>query len=346
VEVLLFDQLKLPPVKKSAKTGKRSTDNEVLTQLSKVHPVPGLIIQYRELSKLLSTYLEPLPNEVDGRTGRVHTCYSQTITATGRLSSSMPNLQNIPVGAGFGHRVRDAFVAKPGHVFLSADYSQIELRVLAEFSKDPGLRDAFTHNKDIHCQTAAQIFEVEEKAVTNAQRQVGKKINFSIMYGLTPFGLSKDLDIPPKQAKVYIDNYFAQYPGVRDWMERVIEQAKIDGFVSTLLGRRRYVPGLHERNRHVQDAERRVAINTPIQGTTADLMKLAMLSIEGALRDKNLQTRQLLQIHDELLLEVPEAELEAVKVLVEQCMDNVVTGWRVPLEVSLREGGTWGEASK
>ena len=346
VEILLFDQLKLTPIKKSAKTGKRSTDNEVLNQLSKVHPVPGLIIQYRELAKLINTYLEPLPHEINARTGRVHTTYSQTIAATGRLSSAMPNLQNIPVGGGFGHRVREAFVAKPGHLFLSADYSQIELRVLAHFSGDPALRDAFIHNKDIHRQTAAQIFDVAEEAVTNAQRQVGKKINFSIMYGLTPFGLSKDLDIPPKQAKAYIDAYFERYAGVKNWMDTVIDKAKADGYVSTLLGRRRYVPGLHERNRHVQDAERRVAINTPIQGTTADLMKLAMLSIENVLREKSLKTQQLLQIHDELLLEVPEAEMDAVKVIVEQCMDNVVTGWDIPLEVSLRAGETWGEAGK
>lgn len=346
LESVLFDQLDLPVIKKNKKTGSRSTDSEVLTELSKLHPVPGLIMKYREMTKLLNTYLDPLPNEINAATQRVHTTYSQTITATGRLSSSNPNLQNIPLGGGYGSRVRDAFVAPEGHVFLSADYSQIELRILAEFTKDPALRDAFAHDADIHRKTSALIFDVPEAEVTNEQRQVGKKINFSIMYGLTPFGLSKDLGITPTQAKTYIENYFTKYAGVKTWMDHTVEQAKQDGFVTTLLGRRRFVPGLHERNRHVQDAERRITINTPIQGTSADLIKLAMLSIDQKLTEEALKAYMVLQIHDELVLAVPHAEIERVTKLVENCMTHVVKGWTVPITVSTRVGDSWGECSK
>lgn len=346
LETVLFDQLQLPVVKKNKKTGRRSTDSEVLLELSKVHPVPRLIIKYREMAKLLNTYLDPLPLEINPATQRVHTTYSQTITATGRLSSSQPNLQNIPLGGGYGSRVRNAFVPPAGHVFLSADYSQIELRILAEFSKDAALREAFAHNKDIHTQTSALIFSVPETEVTSEQRQVGKKINFSIMYGLTPFGLSKDLDITPTQAKKYIDNYFATYEGVKTWMDATVAQAKEDGFVTTLLGRRRYVPGLHERNRHVQDAERRITINTPIQGTSADLIKLAMLRIDKELTQHKLLSRMILQIHDELVLCVPHAEVEKVTQLIVDCMTHVVTDWQTPITVSTRTGTSWGDASK
>jgi len=345
LETVLFDQLGLPVIKKSSKTGKRSTDHEVLTELSKIHPVPGLIIQYREIFKLISTYLEPLPHEINPRTGRIHTFYSQTITATGRLSSSHPNLQNIPAGDSFGAQIRNAFIAPEGNLFLSADYSQIELRILAHFTQDKHLKKAFETGKDIHAQTAAQIFDIPQSKITNTQRQVGKKINFSIMYGLTPFGLSKDLSITPKQAKIYIDNYFEQYPGVKQWMNATIAQAKEVGYVTTLLGRRRYVPGLHERNRHLQEAEKRVAINAPIQGTAADIIKLAMLAIETNLTEQHFNAQLVLQIHDELVLQVPKHEIQSVSELVETCMDTVVD-WDVPLEVSLRTGTTWGQASK
>ena len=345
LEVLLFDQLQLPSIKKSPKTGKRSTDSEVLNELSKIHPAPALIIQYRELAKLLNTYLEALPHEINPYSKRVHTTYSQTIAATGRLSSSQPNLQNIPVGSGMGSKVRDAFVAPKGHVFLSADYSQIELRILAHYTQDPALLAAFKEGRDIHAQTAAQIFDITPEEVTNDQRQVGKKINFSIMYGLTPFGLSKDLGIKPGVAKEYIDNYFATYAGVRSWMDQVIEEAKERGYVATMLGRRRYVPGLHERNRNIQEAEKRVAINAPIQGTAADLIKIAMLSINKELLQQNLKARQVLQIHDELLLQVPEEEIKQVTELIKTCMMGAAS-WETSLDVSIRVGKSWGEASK
>ncbi len=344
LEEILFDILHLPVVKKS-KSGKRSTDHEVLTTLQKYHPVPGLIIQYRELFKLISTYLEPLPNEISQRTGKIHTTYSQTITATGRLSSSQPNLQNIPVGKEFGSLVRNAFVADSGKKFISADYSQIELRILAHVSQDPALLDAFKHNKDIHRQTAAQICNVPEDEVTNEQRQIGKKINFSIMYGLTPFGLSRDLGISPSTAKEYIENYFKQYPGIKTWMDTVIDQAKTSGFVQTLLGRRRFVPGLHEKNKNLFEAEKRVAINTPIQGTAADLIKKAMLTIQEQIEAKKMAGRIILQIHDELVLECPENEVDELTVMVKKCMSNVIF-WEVPLDISIRTGDNWGEASK
>jgi len=345
LEVLLFDQLKLPSFKKSPKTGKRSTDSEVLHELSKIHPAPALIIQYRELAKLLSTYLEALPLEINSRTKRIHTTYSQTITATGRLSSSQPNLQNIPAGSGMGSKVRDAFVAPEGHVFMSADYSQVELRILAHYTQDPALLSAFEHDLDIHKQTAAQIFGIKQEDVVNDQRQIGKKINFSIMYGLTPFGLSKDLGIKPSTAKEYIENYFATYAGVRTWMDKLIEKAKEDGFVETMLGRRRYTPGLYEKNRNIQEAEKRVAINTPIQGTAADLIKIAMLCIDKELKKQKLKARQVLQIHDELVLQVPHDEIDRVTSLVRTCMEGVVD-WKTKLNVSIRTGSSWGETSK
>jgi len=346
LEILLFDTLKLPALKKNSKTGSRSTDSEVLAELSKIHPIPGLIMQYRELSKLLNTYLIPLPEQVNPHTGRIHTTYTQTIAATGRLSSTDPNLQNIPISSPLGSEVRNAFVAPEGYIFISADYSQIELRILAQFSKDPALLDAFAHKKDVHAQTAALIFDVSPEAVTSAQRAVGKKINFSIMYGLTPFGLSKDLGITLPQAKTYIESYFARYAGVKNWMEQTIAAAKETGYVTTLLGRRRAVPGLHERNRTIQEAERRVAINTPIQGTSADIIKMAMLKLDQEIQAQGLDAHLVLQIHDELVIATKPSLAVKVTELIERCMTNAVKGWSVPLEVSVRQGNTWGKVSK
>ena len=346
VESLLFDQLKLPSLKKNVKTQSRSTDSEVLNELSKIHPVPGLIMQYRELSKLLNTYLLPLPGEINARTGKIHTTYTQTITATGRLSSTNPNLQNIPTGNTIGAKVRDAFVAPEGYVFISADYSQIELRILAQFSQDAALVTAFAHGHDVHIQTAALIFGCTEEEITPAQRAVGKKINFSIMYGLTPFGLSKDLNISPAEAKRYIERYFIQYAGVKTWMDALILDAKETGYVTTLLGRRRAVPGLNERNKNLQDAERRVAINTPIQGTSADIIKMAMLKLDGEITKHQLDAHLVLQIHDELIVAVKKEAVEKLLPLIKECMNSIVPDWQVPLEVSLRVGDTWGAVSK
>lgn len=344
IEVLLFDELKLPVIKKSMK-GKRSTDQEVLSELSKKHPIPGLILQYRELFKLKSTYIDALPEYVNPKTKRIHTSFSQTIVATGRLSSSDPNLQNIPASGEFGLKIREAFVAPRGSQFLSADYSQIELRVLAHMTKDKNLCDAFLDSIDIHKQTAAQIFDVPVDKVTHEQRQVGKRINFSIIYGLTPFGLSRDLGIKQGEAKKYIEKYFAQYPKVAEWIEHTVEEAKKRGYTQTLMGRRRYVPGLREKNRSLYESARRIAINSPVQGTSAEIMKVAMINIERTLIKEKLKSKIILQIHDELLLECPNDELKTVENLVKKEMESAVR-WDIPLTVALRTGKNWAKTTK
>jgi DNA polymerase-1 len=344
IEKLLFEYLGLNPVKKSA-TGRRSTDQEVLEELSHVHPIPGLILKYRELTKLKNTYIEPLPTFVNPKTGRVHTTYSQTFVATGRLSSQEPNLQNIPTGDGVGSQIREAFVAPPGYRLLSADYSQIELRVLAHMTKDKNLTDAFLHDKDIHAQTAAQLFDVPLEFVTHEQRQLGKRINFSIIYGLTPYGLSKDLGIKPSEAKEYIEKYFKQYPMVHEWMNKTVEEAIKTGYTQTLWGRRRYVPELAERNKNLFEAGKRVAINSPVQGTSADIIKIAMINVDKTLCDKKLDAAILLQIHDELIVQMHADIADEVEKLVQKEMENVVD-WEIPLKVSIRIGKNWGEITK
>jgi DNA polymerase-1 len=347
LEELLFSHLKLPPQKKtSGKTG-YSTDQEVLQALAKLHPVPGLIAQYRELFKLKSTYIDALPAAINPETGRVHTTFSQTLVTTGRLSSSEPNLQNIPTfNPNYPDiQIRKAFKAPPGHLFLSADYSQIELRILAEFSGDQTLIDTFLQGTDIHQRTAAHIVGVPLDAVTAAQRQVGKRINFSILYGLTPYGLSKDIGISLSDAKKYIDTYFAEYPGVQKWMEETVEKTKACGYTTTYWGRRRYLPGIHEKNRVLFDLARRMAINTPVQGTAAELMKRGMIELHTKLLNHHLKARMVIQIHDELLLSVPEGEIDTVERLVKETLEELVD-WRVPLVVSTRVGKDWQEVTK
>ncbi len=346
VEQLLFEDLKLPTQKKSAKGTGYSTDQEVLAELAKIHPVPGLIMKYRELYKLKSTYIDTLATYVNPTSHRIHTTYSQTGVATGRLSSSEPNLQNIPADStGYGIEIRAAFVPQQDHVFLSADYSQIELRVLAYLSKDANLTDAFLHAHDIHAETAARLFDVELTNVTHEQRQIGKRINFSILYGLTPYGLSKDLDISFAQAKTYIEKYFAQYPGVSAWMEGIIESTKRHGYVNTLWGRRRYVPGIYEHNKSLYDMACRIAINTVAQGTAAEIMKIGMIHVEKALRVKKLDAYMVLQIHDELLISVHKDQQNEVEALVKKTLESVVD-WNIPLAVTTRFGKDWKEASK
>jgi DNA polymerase-1 len=346
IETLLFEHLKLPTQKKSAKGTSYSTDQEVLQALSELHVIPALIVQHRELSKLKSTYIDALPTYVNPVTKRIHTTFRQTGVATGRLASSDPNLQNIPADAsGFGIEVRGAFIPEPGHVFLSADYSQIELRVLAYFSKDPALVNAFLKGSDIHAETASRLFEVDLDKVTQEQRQIGKRINFSILYGLTPYGLSKDLGIPFKDAKIYIDKYFAQYPGVSAWMESVIEETKKHGYVETLWGRRRYIPAIYEKNRSLYEEARRVAINTKAQGTAAEIMKLGMLALNSKFAETNLKSYMLLQIHDELLISVPESEQKTVEPMVKKALESVVD-WQIPLVVTTRFGANWKDVTK
>lgn len=337
---LLFQDLKLPVIKKG-KTG-YSTNYEVLKQLAKIHPVPALIIRYRELFKIKSTYLESLGKYVNPNTEKIHTTLSQTSVTTGRLSSSDPNLQNIPVHA---YGIRAAFNASEGHRFLSADYSQIELRVLAHLSQDKTLLQAFRENKDIHAITASGLFEIDIDRVTNDQRNIGKRINFSIIYGLTAHGLSKDLEVPHKTAQSYIDKFMAQYPGVINWMDEVVKTAQEKGYVETLWGRRRYIPGINERNRTIYLLSRRAAINTPVQGTAAELVKLSMIKLDKVLKEKGYSSKMILQIHDELLLEVLESEVEKVENLVKEVLENIVT-WNVPLLVTTRSGRDWQEVTK
>lgn len=339
VEDLLFTHLKLPLQKKNSKSGSYSTDNEVLVELAKIHPIPGYIAQYRELFKLKTTYIEALPEYINKKTGNIHTSFSQIRTATGRLSSSEPNLQNIPI-EGFGSAIRAAFKPETGHLFLSADYSQIELRVLAHLSKDTHLVNAFLAGHDIHAQSASKIFNVPLKEITKHQRSIGKRINFSILYGLTPYGLSKDLDISLKDAKLYIDTYFEQYPKVRIWMDKIIEDAKKNGYVTTVHGRRRAVPGIYEKNKNLYELACRIAINTVAQGTAAEIMKMGMLRVQSALEKSGYNAKLLLQIHDELLISVAKEQAEQVKELVKQELESVVR-WNIALKVNTALGNNW-----
>lgn len=344
LEQLLFGQLKLPPQKKSAKKTGYSTDQEVLQTLAEMHIVPRLILKYRELYKLKSTYVSALPAAINPETGHIHTSYNQISVATGRLASSEPNLQNIPVQEG-ELTVRSAFFAPENEVFISADYSQIELRVLAHLSQDKALLEAFLHNRDIHAQTAAGLFDTALDQVTHQQRQIGKRINFSILYGLTPYGLSKDLNISTTQAKEYIDKYFAQYPAVRGWMDQVIEQTKRTGYTQTVWGRKRAVPGIREKNRHLFEAACRIAINTCAQGTAAEIMKMGMIKLHEAFKQQNLDARIILQIHDELLIKTPHGQEKSVHDLTQKTLESVVD-WPVPLKVTLRSGKTWQDVTK
>jgi DNA polymerase-1 len=345
MEYLLFSVLQLPPQKKSPK-GKYSTDQEVLKTLAALHPIPALIIKYRELTKLKNTYIDALPTYVNNKTGCVHTTFSQTAAATGRLASSNPNLQNIPIdGAGYGRHVRAAFKAGTARLFVSADYSQIELRVLAYLSQDSNLLAAFAQGHDIHTETSARLFAIASEQVTHEQRQLGKRINFSILYGLTAYGLSKDLGISFKDAKKYIERYFEQYPAVSGWMESVIAFTKEHGYVETLWGRRRYIPTIHEKNRTLYEEACRVAINTVAQGTAAEIMKLGMIAVHKALSLQYPNSHIVLQIHDELIISVPEDDAHAVEQLVKKTLESVVD-WNIPLVVMTRSGADWKEITK
>lgn len=350
VRELLFDTLKLTPQKKSGKGDSYSTDAEVLAILASEHDVPKMMLAYRELYKLKSTYIDALPTYINPKTHLIHTSWNQTVAATGRLSSSNPNLQNIPkdglqYSAEYDVDVRSAFKAKRGWTFISADYSQIELRVLAHLSKDKHLVHAFLSGQDIHVQTAAKMFGVGLKDVSGEQRGIGKRLNFSILYGLTAYGLSRDMLISYADAKKYIELYFEQYPGVSKWMEEVVEFVKKNGYTQTLYGRRRYLPGIYEKNKTLFDLARRMAINTPAQGTAAEVTKLGMIAFYKALNDQGLHAKILLQIHDELVVTCPNDEIEVVSTLLEKTLISAVC-WDVPLEVSIREGKTWRDVTK
>ncbi len=350
VRELLFDTLQLTPQKKSGTGEVYSTDAQVLMILAKEHEIPLMLLAYRELYKLKSTYIDALPEYINPKTEKIHTSWNQTLVATGRLSSSNPNMQNIPKdGLEFGKEydvdVRSAFKAKRGWSFISADYSQIELRVLAQLSKDKTLIDAFLHNKDIHAQIAAKMFDVPESQVTSQQRSMGKRINFSILYGLTAYGLSRDMAVSYADAKKYIELYFQQYPGVQSWMEQVVEFVKKTGYTKTLYGRRRYLPGIYEKNKNLFELARRMAINTPAQGTAAEVTKIGMINFFKALHDHKLDGKILLQIHDELLVTCPDDQVEKTAKLLEKSLIDAVS-WDIPLEVSIRSGKNWRAVSK
>jgi len=339
---VLFEKLGLP-AKKKTKTG-YSTDAEVLEELAPYHPIVPHILNYRQLSKLQSTYIEGLLKEVREETGHIHTYYRQTIAATGRLSSQFPNLQNIPIRLEEGRKIRKAFIpSEPGWTILSADYSQIELRVLAHISGDERLKEAFIHNHDIHTKTAMDVFGVSAEQVDANMRRSAKAVNFGIVYGISDFGLSQNLGITRKEASKFIEQYFNVFSGVRAYMDNIIKEAKENGYIVTLLDRRRYVPDIHSSNFNIRSFAERIAMNTPIQGSAADIIKLAMVRMNDELKQRKLRSRMLLQVHDELVFEVPQDELELMKELVPQVMAEAIK-LDVPLVADVSYGDTWYEA--
>ncbi len=342
LQEILFVDRNLPTGKKTHSGF--STDSDVLEELSATteDPVPPLILRYRMLNKLLTTYVLTLPSLINEKTGRIHTSFFQTGTATGRLSSKNPNLQNIPIRTEEGRKIRDAFVPKEGCVFMSADYSQIELVVLAHISEDKNLREAFLAGEDIHKDTAAKIFKIFPEMVTAQQRRVAKTINFGIMYGMSAFRLSKDLKISRNEAKKFIDVYFEEYSGVKNFIEQVKTQAKKDGYVRTALGHLRYIPEMQSSNKTVLAGAERIAVNTIIQGTAAEIMKLAMISTSRAIEETGLKSKILLQVHDEMIFEVPLEEVEQMTTLVRSCMEKAYK-LSIPLKVGLETGSSWGE---
>ena len=337
---ILFEKLGLPPVKKT-KTG-YSTNAEVLEKLQYQHPIVSLVLEYRQLTKLNSTYVEGLSKVIAGD-GRIHTSFQNTVTATGRLSSTEPNLQNIPVRTALGAEMRTMFVARPGWVLVDADYSQIELRLLAHMSGDEAMIQAFRDGVDIHTVTASQVFGVSPDRVTADMRRAAKAVNFGIVYGISPFSLSQDIHVSVAQAKSYMEKYFAHYAGVRAYMDGVVEQGKSQGYVSTLYGRRRWLPELKSSNFNTRSFGERVALNMPIQGTAADIIKLAMIRVEHRLAQEGLQAQLVLQVHDELIVECPQAEADTVARLLTQEMEGVAQ-LAVPLTAEAKVGQTWAEA--
>jgi DNA polymerase-1 len=336
---ILFQQKGLPVIKKTP-GGAPSTDEETLEQLALDHPIARAILDYRGLAKLKSTYTDKLPQMIDSATGRVHTSYSQATAVTGRLASSDPNLQNIPARTAEGRRIREAFVAPPGHLLVSADYSQIELRIMAHLSDDAGLLKAFAEDRDIHSATAAEVFGVPLEAVDAEQRRMAKVINFGLIYGMSAFGLASQLNLERSAAQAYIDRYFARYPGVADYMQRTRETARQQGYVETVFGRRLYLPEINSKNPQRRQGAERAAINAPMQGTAADLIKLAMIAVQAHIDAEGLNSRLILQVHDELILEVREDEIEHVRTELPELMCNVAA-LKVPLRVGVGSGGNW-----
>lgn len=339
---IFFVKLGLPVIKKTA-TGAPSTDEEVLQKLAEDYPLPKILLEHRGMSKLKSTYTDKLPKMVNPATGRVHTNYAQAVAITGRLSSNEPNLQNIPVRNAEGRRIREAFIAPPGSVIVSADYSQIELRIMAHISGDPAMLKAFAEGEDIHRATASEIFGIAPDEVQSEQRRYAKVINFGLIYGMSAFGLAQNLGIERGAAASYIDRYFARFAGVKQYMDETRLQAKARGYVETVFGRRLWLPEINSPNGPRRAGAERAAINAPMQGTAADLIKLAMIAVQGWLETEKLGTRMIMQVHDELVLEVPEAELELVRVKLPELMASVAT-LNVPLVAETGVGPNWERA--
>ena len=341
---VLFEKLKLPVVKKT-KTG-FSTDEGVLVKLSQSHPLPALLLEYRQLTKLKSTYFDVLPRLTDPQTGRLHATFNQTGTETGRLSSNNPNLQNIPIRTELGRQIRKAFIARDqNHILISADYSQVELRILAHLSRDESLMKAFKSDEDIHAFTAALIFEVPEKDVTALMRDTAKRVNFGILYGMSAFGLAKDLNIPQEAAQEFIDKYFSRYPKVKNFIDQQIKRAEENGFVLTILNRRRYLPEIKSPNMAVRQFAQRQAVNTPIQGAAADLMKLAMINIQREIEKRGLNSRMMITVHDELVFDVPKKEKTVMVDLIRDKMEHPLE-LIVPIKASIKAGENWLDMEK
>ncbi len=339
---ILFNKLGLPVVKKTA-SGAPSTDEEVLEKLAEDYPLPAKILEHRGLSKLKGTYIDKLPLMVHPRTGRVHTHYAQAVAVTGRLSSNDPNLQNIPIRTAEGRRIREAFVAAPGHVIASADYSQIELRIMAHISDDAALLRAFRENMDVHRATAAEVFGVAPDQVSSEQRRYAKVINFGLIYGMSSFGLARNLGIETKAAAAYIDRYFQRYPGVKQYMDETRLSAKSRGYVETVFGRRLYLPEINSPNGPRRAGAERAAINAPMQGTAADLIKMSMVKVQDVLDREGRRTKMILQVHDELVFEVPEDEVDWVRTEIPRLMAGVAE-LRVPLLAEIGVGANWDKA--
>ena len=341
---ILFEKLNLVEKPKKTKTGQYSTAEEVLSALAKDHPIISNILEWRSLKKLQNTYVDALPKEINLKTNRVHTIYNQAVASTGRLSSNNPNLQNIPIRTPRGQQVRKAFIPRDKeHVLVAADYSQIELRIIAALSKDLSMVDAFQNNEDIHSATAAKVFGVSLENVTREQRSNAKTVNFGIIYGVSAFGLSQQTSLTRTESKELIETYYATYPKLRNYIQDQIDFARDNGYVSTVLGRRRYLKDINSQNAIVRGAAERNAVNAPIQGSAADIIKLAMISIQKELQNKNWKSKMLLQVHDELVFDVPKTELTALKTMVKTKMENAFK-IDVPLLVDIGVGANWLEA--
>jgi DNA polymerase-1 len=342
IQEILFTRQKLPVLAKTP-TGQPSTAESVLQELALDYPLPAIILEFRSLSKLKSTYTDALPGRIHPRTGRVHTSYHQAVAATGRLSSSEPNLQNIPVRTPEGRRIRQAFVAPPGYRLIAADYSQIELRIMAHLSGDERLAQAFAQGEDIHRATAAEVFHVAPEVVNESQRRSAKAINFGLIYGMSAFGLARQLALTREQAQDYMDRYFARYPGVQAFMEETRQQARKQGYVETLFGRRLYLPEIRSRNAQRRQYAERTAINAPMQGTAADIIKRAMLRLDKWLLESRVKARLIMQVHDELVLEVAGEDVPETRLAVAHHMREAAAVLSVPVQVEVGVGDNWEE---